>query len=250
MGRTQYLVRGRIQMNEVMKSGGDFDKNPPVQVNQYDQSMKCFCAAYEEIFKMSHAYLNAMLGADADILVVGAGTGAELCQFKSANPNWKILGLDPSKEMLSIASDKVKEKGLEQVELFHGFTHELNKQEAFDGATCILVMQFLEDDGSKLQLLKDIAVTLKKGSTLVLVDAYGNPNTIEFNNTLKAWKKYVVLQGVDENIVEDGFNNQILKRLEFVSQERILELLDLAGFENPSKFYTGFLYGGWAATKR
>jgi hypothetical protein len=57
-------------------------------------------------------------------------------------------------------------------------------------------------------------------------------------------------RGVDPQTVEDGFSGQILKRLQFVPEERIETLLDEAGFGKPSRFFTGFLYGGWVTNKR
>lgn len=236
-------------MREELKKSGDFDANPPIEVGLYDNSMKCFCAAYEQIFLMTHAYLRSMLLSSAEVLVVGAGTGAEVCTFGTNNPSWKITGVDPSVEMLSIAKSKLLKLGLLNVELFNGYTNELSEDLLFDAATCILVMHFLEDDGSKLQLLKDISSRMKLGAPLLLVDAFGNEESIEFSRTLSAWKKYVVSMGVEEQIVEDGFHNQILKRLKFVPEERINSLLQEAGFGNITRFYTGFLYGGWATVK-
>lgn len=228
---------------------GNFDKNPPVKVSDYDTSMSKFCGAYQEIFIMSHAYLNSLLPEEAKVLIVGAGTGAEISQFGQTNKRWKLVGVDPSKDMLSIAHRKVKDLNLDNVELVQGFTTDLDVNYLFDGATCILVMHFLEDNGAKLQLLKDIAAKLKDGAPLVLVDAFGDINSKAFSQTLAAWKKYVVIKGEEEEVVEDGFNNQILKRLKFVPEERIQELLQEAGFTKGTRFYTGFLYGGWVAYK-
>lgn len=236
-------------MSELMEKAGDFDANPPVSVLQYDNSMKKFCAAYDEIFIMAHAYLKSIVSNKAEVLVVGAGTGAESRIFAADNPSWKITGVDPSAEMLSIAKSKLESLGLKNVDLFRGYTDELPEEADFDAATCILVMHFLKDDGSKLKLLKDINSRLKPGAPFILVDAFGDKDSRELSNTLSAWKKYVVLMGVDENIVEDGFNNQIMKRLNFVTEERMISLLEEAGFGYITRFFTGFLYGGWAAIK-
>lgn len=236
-------------MNNISNKDVSFDKNPPIEVNQYDGSMHSFCAAYAQIFHMLHAYLRSMLSTTARILVVGAGTGAEVCTFGKSNPSWNITGVDPSADMLSLAHQKIQQMGLTNVELFQGYTNELEENQSFDAATCVLVMHFLEDDGSKLQLLKDINKKMKIGAPLLLVDAFGDSKTDEFKQTLKAWMNYPVLMGVDEKIVEEGFHTQILKRLKFVPEERIKALLSEAGFDYVTRFYTGFLYGGWAAVK-
>ncbi len=229
----------------------NFDSNPPVELNKYDESIRRFCAAYESIFSMAHSFLRSMIEENADLLIVGSGSGMEICTFGLKNPGWKFTGVDPSAEMLSIAKKKITELKLSnQINLFNGFTNELQENHLYNGATCILVMQFLPDDGSKLAILSDIARRLKSGAPLILVDGFGVKNSIEFEKTVSAWKRYPLLMGVEPQVVEDAFSTQILKRIQFVSEERIEKLLNEAGFENPYRFFTSFLYGGWVANKR
>lgn len=228
----------------------NFDSNPPIELNKYDESIRQFCAAYEPIFTMAYSFLSSMLKEDAEILVVGAGTGMEISTFGSKNPNWKFTGVDPSSEMLSIAKSKIESMNIvNTINLFHGYTHDLPEDSLFDGATCILVMHFLPDDGSKLFFLKSISQHLRSGSPLILVDGFGIKDSEGFNKTVSAWKRFAQTMGVDCQTVEDGFNSQILKRIQFVPEDRIMYLLNEAGFEKPYRFFTSFLYGGWIATK-
>jgi tRNA (cmo5U34)-methyltransferase len=200
---------------------------------------------------MTYAYLRSMAGEDASLLITGAGTGMEICTFGRGSPRWHMIGVDPSGEMLAIAQKKIEEAGLSNpVRLFKGYVHDLPEDQLYDGATCILVMHFLPDDGSKLRLLESIGRRLKSGSPLILVDGFGVKDSESFNRTVTAWKTFVKARGVDPQTVEDGFSGQILKRLRFVPEERIERLLDEAGFEKPSRFFTGFLYGGWVAIRK
>lgn len=234
---------------EILKSA-NFDLSPPIAIAKYDESIRQFNAAYEPMFDMAYASLRSMLPGDADVLIVGAGTGMEICAFGRRCPGWKFTGVDPSTEMLSIAKKKIAENKLScQVSLFTGYAHDLPGSKLFDAATCILVMHFLPDDDSKLELLKSIGSHLKKGSPLILVDGFGDRSTAGFDRTLLAWKEFVKTQGVDPVFVEDGFRG-ILNRLHFVSDARITELLDEAGFEHPTRFFMGFLYGGWVVIKK
>lgn len=101
--------------------------------------------------------MRSHLQTTANLLIVGAGTGMELVQF-SGNWGWQMLGVDPSSNMLAIAQEKIQQHGLsEQAKLFQGYTHDLPDTPLYDTATCILVMHFLLDDGSKLALLQSIA---------------------------------------------------------------------------------------------
>jgi len=240
-----------MSLNANSHQAANFDSSPPIDLRQYDESIRQFCAAYEPLFTMAYSYLRSMLHDDADLLVVGAGTGMEICTFGQKSPGWRITGVDPSTEMLAIAQKKIDCLPLSnQITLFNGYTHELPESPLYDGATCILVMHFLPDDGSKLQLLKIIGQHLKIGAPLILVDGFGDRASQEFDGAVAAWKTFVKAGGVDPGVVEDGFRSQILKRIQFVPEARIANLLSEAGFGEPSRFYTSFLYGGWVAIKR
>jgi tRNA (cmo5U34)-methyltransferase len=234
----------------VAKQAGNFDETPPVKVEKYDKSIRLFCGAYEEMFKISHCCLRARLPMDARILVVGAGTGMEITEFSPLNPGWSFCGVDPSADMLALARKKILEKNLAgDIQLRQGYVDDLSEEAAFDGATCILVMHFLKDDGAKLALLESICKRLKHGGTFVLVDGFGEPGSMEFEELQRAWKQYPMIHGVSRSTIEDAFNERIMKMIQFVPEERILELLGTAGFTKVFKFYSGFLYGGWMGYK-
>jgi tRNA (cmo5U34)-methyltransferase len=237
-----------------MKTTGNdsasFDSNPPVGVSQYDGSIRQFTAAYEPMFTMAYSCLRSMVKDDARLLIVGAGTGMEICTFGPHSPRWDLTGVDPSGDMLAIAKKKIDDKRLSNpINLFKGYVHDLPETPDYDAATCILVMHFLPDDGSKLRLLESIGRRLKKGSPFILVDGSGVKDSEPFNRTVSAWKAFAATQGVDTRLVEESFSG-ILKRLQFVPEERIEKLLCEAGFGKPSRFYTGYLYGGWVTIKK
>ena len=153
--------------------------------------------------------------------------------------------------MLALAKKKIAAENLSnEIELRRGHVDDLNDEEVFDGATCILVMHFLKDDGSKLALLESICRRLKHGAPLVLIDGFGNPGTPDFMENMKAWKQYPNIAGVPPETVENAFNGVITKMLQFVPESRILDLLGEAGFTMTFRFYSGFLYGGWVSYKK
>ncbi|MGV8057714.1 MAG: class I SAM-dependent methyltransferase [Smithellaceae bacterium] len=229
---------------------GNFDENPPTKVEGYDKSMRQFCGAYEEIFKISHCCLRARLPGKARVLIVGTGTGMEIAEFAPLNPGWSFCGVDPSADMLTLAQKKIEEKNLTgEIKLIKGYVDDLQDNDVFDGATCILVMHFLPDDGAKLALLHSIFKRLKHGAPFVIVDGFGEPESPDFEEIKMSWKQYPVIKGVPEEIVENAFNNVIMKMLRFVPESRIRELLSETGFTRVVKYYSGFLYGGWMGYK-
>jgi len=229
---------------------GNFDKKPPIKIEEYDTSIRLFCGAYEEMFKLSHCCLRARLPENAKVLVVGAGTGMEISEFAPLNPGWAFCGVDPSADMLALAREKIFEKNLtNEIELIKGYVDDLKDEAVFDGATCILVMHFLKDDGTKLELLKSISRRLKRSAPLVLIDGFGEPDGMDFEDITMSWKHYPIIHGVPCETVETTFNEVIMKMVQFVPEARILELLRMAGFTRVSKYCSGFLYGGWLGYK-
>jgi tRNA (cmo5U34)-methyltransferase len=229
---------------------GNFDKTPPIKVEEYDKSIRLFCPAYEEMFKLTHSSLRARLPEKAGILIVGAGTGMEICEFTPLNPGWSFKGVDPSQDMLDITTTKLCDNNLSNhIELIKGYVDDLEDKETFDAATSILVMHFHKDDGSKLEFLKSISKRLKHGAPFVLIDGYGDPSSKEFIELIASWKQYPVIHGVPKEAVETAFNEVIMKMVRFVPETRILELMKFAGFTGTFKFYSGFLYGGWIGFK-
>jgi tRNA (cmo5U34)-methyltransferase len=230
---------------------GNFDEKPPVNVEEYDKFIRLFCGAYEEMFKLTHCYLRAILPKQAKILIVGAGTGMEIMEFAPCNPGWSFCGVDPSADMLDLAGKKICENNLAcEIELRKEYVHDLKEEEVFDAATCILVMHFLKDDGTKLNLLESISKRLKPGAPFVLIDGFGEPGSTNFEEIKVAWKNYPIISGVPSEIVENIFNEVIMKTVQFVPESRIMELLETAGITRASKYFSGFLYGGWMGYKK
>jgi len=230
---------------------GNFDEKPPMNVEEYDKFIRLFCGAYEEMFKLTHCYLRAILPKQAKILVAGAGTGMEILEFAPGNPGWSFCGVDPSADMLDLAEKKISERNLAgEIELRKGYVYDLKEEESFDAATCILVMHFLKDDGAKVELLESICKRIKPGAPFVLIDGFGEPGSTDFEKIKEAWKNYPIISGVPRETVENIFNEVIMKTVQFVPESRIMQLLETAGFTRVSKYFSGFLYGGWMGYKK
>ena len=82
-----------------------------------------------------------------------------------------------------------------------------------------------------------------------MIDGFGEPGSTDFEDIKMVWNHYPIIHGVPSEMVETAFNEVIMKMLQFVPESRILDLLKTAGFTRVSKFYSGFLYGGWMGYK-
>jgi tRNA (cmo5U34)-methyltransferase len=236
----------------------DFDKNAPIAGNEYDKSARMALPGYEAMHAMALACLRYSLSLShlsktsekaANLLIVGAGTGMELVNYAQGNPDWCMLGVDPSANMLAIASQKIQEYGLsEQVKVFQGYTHQLPDNPDYDAATAILVMHFIPDDGSKLEFLQSIYQRLKPSAPLVLVDSFGEKSSDELERKISIMKCFWQEAGVTQEKV-----SELLERFATgvypIPEARVIELLQQAGFANIMMFYTGIWIGGWVANK-
>jgi len=179
-----------------------------------------------------------------DLLIVGCGTGNEIEGFIQAPEHWEITGIDPSPEMIKQANEKLQH--YENVTLIEGLLSDIDVEPKYGAATLLLVLHHLEDDGSKLKLLKDIAERLVSGAALVMLDITGDKNQIRQN--LKVLK-FLLPDGLDEEQVSNRLN-RIEKELYYISEERLSELCSEAGFEMPLRFFQSAIYKGWLTKKK
>jgi tRNA (cmo5U34)-methyltransferase len=138
----------------------------------YDQRIRNTFPFYETIHPVMNAMLRSLVRSDGQLLILGAGTGAEILDFGKTNPDWRFVAVDPAQPMLDLAKEKVEAAGLaERVSFFKGYVDELPMDRLYDGATLGMVLHFVTDDGGKLRLLRGIATHLNAGAPLVLMDA-------------------------------------------------------------------------------
>ncbi len=215
----------------------------------YDERIRKTFPFYETIHTAINAVLRVYLKPESEILIVGAGTGAEILELGKTNPGWRFLGVDPAPPMLDLAKEKIEAAGLaDRVSFFHGFVGNLPIGKLFDGATSAMIMHFVPDDGGKIKFLRAIAPHLKPGVPFVLMDNFGDLNAPESELMIEAWKQQQVLAGVKREEVESGMKERV-KAIHFVSPSRMEQLLAEAGFHRIQLFFQNFMLGGWIAFK-
>ena len=179
-----------------------------------------------------------------DLLVVGCGTGNEIEKFVLAPEHWKITGIDPSPEMIKQASEKLQT--YDNVTLIEGLLSNLDIERTYGAATLLLVLHFLDDNGNKLNLLKEISERLVSGAPFVILDITGDKNKIRQNLKIL---KLLLPDGLDEEQINNRLN-RIETELFTVPEERLSELCTEAGFEPPLRFFQSSIYMGWLTKKK
>ena len=227
-----------------MKDDLEFDME---MAREYDKGIRRALPTYDAMFRMVQSFLRAHVKDAANILVVGAGGGNEIVTFGKANPTWTFVGVDPSEAMLEVALQKAKNEGIdERVTIQTGTIEQVDLNEEFNGATCLLVLHFVETKEEKLSLLRTVNELLEPGSPFVLVTMYGDQSEPEFDVRMNLWKSiWLDLTDLTKDEVE-GMEESV-RELSFSSSTEIEGLLEQAGFERVTQFFSTTLFGGWIA---
>jgi len=227
----------------------NFDHNAPIAVDEYDQAAQLALPGYEAMHTMVLSCLQAYLPEQADLLIVGAGTGMELVRLGQAQPQWHFQGVDPSVKMLASAQQKLAQHQLAQrVTLTQGYTQDLPTDVRYHAATSILVMHFIPE-ADKLQFLENIAQRLSPSAPFVLVDVFGQKASQELEHLMPVLQSYWNIMGLPPDKQQQllaGFKQGVYP----IAESSLLHLLKQAGFDKTIRFYTGLWVGGWLTFKQ
>jgi tRNA (cmo5U34)-methyltransferase len=228
---------------------GDFDARPPMPVAEYEQTVRRVNMGYDLLFTLTHCFLRALRRPNLDLLVVGAGGGAEIERFLPDNPGWRLTGVDPSQDMLDLAHAKAENVGvLSQVSLVRGTVEELSPHVRFDAATCLLVLHFLPDAG-KRTLLQGIRERLQPEAP-VLVASGGRVNDGGLRDDLVgAWQQHGELLGMPAERMATTIDRLMAQQPDMTTDDDHVRLLLEAGFARVASYFRvmGGGMGAWIA---
>ncbi len=217
----------------------------------YDRLVRQVIPGYESLAALSVAMLAAALPPEVSapqVLMVGCGTGAELLAATRFEPDWRLTGVDASAEMLAVAGQRLADLGATAT-LVPSRVEDLPQEARFDGATAILVLHLIPDDGSKLAFLAAIARRLTPGAGLILVDLLAQSDPVlqaQLDAAEDRFQRYNGL-GPDER---EQLRRQTAEETYRVPPSRIAGLLNAAGFSDPVPFYQSGDYIGWFVKRR
>lgn len=212
---------------------------------QYEGLTTRAIPGYREVFQAALALLAPRTPADAEVLVVGTGTGMEVATFGPAMPGWRFTAVDPAAEMLKVTRSRATALGLDsRLTTRQGYVSDLPAASRFDAATIMNVVHFLPDDGAKGGLFRDVATRLKPGGSVTVLDLHGDPSSAEYRVLRPAWEAFQVLRGL-AGAEQEEFLDRIARGIHWVPERRLRELWEAAGLQLEVKFYQGLLYGAW-----
>lgn len=203
-----------------------------------------FVPGYEVMHRMAAQLIAERAPDDASILVLGAGGGLEIRAMAALRPGWTFHGVDPSDEMLATGR-AVCAAVADRVAWTRGFIPDA-PDGPFDGATCLLTLHFLTDDGAKLEALQAIRRRLTPGAAFILVDLCLDKAVPGYDALRDRYARFALDSGADPDDVAHT-RDRLKTVLHTVSPERNEALLREAGFNGAQLFYAGLGWRGWGA---
>ncbi len=212
-------------------------------LSSYADRTRRLVPGHADLLKMATVLVSERAPVQAQVLVVGAGGGAELNAFAQTHPRWRFVGVDPSEPMLQVAQATLGPL-VTRVAFHQGYVHTAPAG-PFDAATCLLTMHFVGLD-ERLPTLKEIHRRLKPGAPFVMAHLSFPQAPDEKALWLSRYAAFAVSSGVDPEAARRAAPT-IGASLPLLGPDEEEVLLQQAGFSRPSLFYTGLAFRGWVA---
>lgn len=219
--------------------------DPDFVAKYIEKGPRAFMPGQPGVLQMTGILLGERVPDDGHVLVVGAGGGLDTQALAKAGPGWRFTGVDPAGKMLDLARHILGEETMARVELIEGGV-EAAPGGPFDGATMILVLGILPDDGAKLATLKAIRHRLKPGAPFVLVDRCDRADNPQFDRNMDRYVAFAAANGVDPETLKNARASH-RGNPGMVPAERDEVLLAEAGFADIEHFYHAMNWHGWVA---
>lgn len=215
----------------------------PQAVARYAEGPPRIVPGFTDLQRMAMLLLTERAPQDARVLIVGAGGGLELKVFAESQRSWRFDGVDPSAEMLKLATSTLGPL-ISRVHLHHGYI-DAAPEGPFDAATCLLTLHFIALE-ERLRTIREIRRRLKSGAPLVVAHLSFPRGENERSLWLSRYVSFAVASGVDPEKAANA-SAAIDAQLPILAPEQDEAILRDGGFTNVSLFYAGFAFRGWVA---
>jgi tRNA (cmo5U34)-methyltransferase len=219
----------------------DFDK----QAEGYDRQW----AKLAPMIGGMHLLIGAILAelrTDARILVVGAGTGAEILYLAGRFPRWRFTAVEPSASRIDILRRRADEAGiLSRCELHHGYVESLPPSEPFDAATALLVSQFVLGNDARCDFFRAIGERLRSDALLVSADLAVDTESPAYRQMLEVWLRIMLASDEVPPEAVERLHASYRSDVGLMPAERVAAIIASAGFATPVHFFQAGLIHAW-----
>lgn len=215
----------------------------PSIVAKYAEGPPRLVPGFSGLQQMAKVLLAERAPVDARILVLGAGGGLELKVFAESQAKWRFDGVDPSAEMLRLATLTLGDL-ISRVNLHQGYI-DVAPVGPYDAAACLLTLHFVPVE-ERRRILMEVKRRLKPGAPCVIAHLSFEQGKDERDLWLSRYVAFATASGV-ETIKASAFRAAVDSQLTILEPEQDEEILREAGFSGVSLFYVGFTFRGWVA---
>lgn len=206
------------------------------QAATYDQQWAKL-AAFRDGVHLLMASVFASQPAQARMLCIGAGTGAEIHFLADRFPGWRFVAVEPSAGMVEAATRRAREHGYADRCTFHtGYLETLADAGPFDCASSLLVSQFILDEGERTRFFAGIASRLKPGAVLVTSDLASDVSSHAYASLLEVWLRTMAATDLGPDRLRQ-MREAYARDVAILPPPRIQALVTAAGFSTPVQFY-------------
>lgn len=221
----------------------------------FDQQAAGYDKTQERMAPMLNA-LYFLLGSifprvrdDAQILCVGAGTGAEISYLAQRYPKWCFTAVEPSGAMLDVCRRRAEKEGFAARCDFHeGYLDSLPDQTAYDAATCFLVSQFILEQEARSKFFSSIAARLKPEAILISSDLASGSSSESYEPLLAVWAQMMATADIPLEAIE-RMRAAYKKDVAILSAGEVESIIESGGFKNAVQVFQSGLLHAWRSER-
>lgn len=189
------------------------------------------------------------LPADARILCVGGGTGAEMAHLAQRNPAWRFTLVEPSGPMLEVCRQRAHREGFATRCHFHqGYLDSLPATGPHDAATCFLVSQFILDRQERSDFFREISSKLTTEGILASSDLASDVPSPGYDVLLRAWASMMAAAAISPEAI-DRMRRAYATDVGVLPPSTVASLIEAGGFEPPVQFFQAGLIHAWVSKR-